>query len=143
MIFRRFFYFLRPTVGHGNLEQPQSLEYISFFFYVYCFSPTSGILRKLKFYLPSYFGITRRIIKKIFLIFYKKKLIFTASDRLQKPGPTLVFGIFIPSTYFYEKYFVYKSTSKQALGLQSTEFNRLISDEQSTTFQAFSSTIYN
>ena len=29
-------------------------------FYAHCFSPTSGILRKLKFYFSSYFGITRK-----------------------------------------------------------------------------------
>ena len=33
------------------------------FFYVYCFSPTSGKLPRLKFCFPPYFGITRRISK--------------------------------------------------------------------------------
>ena len=35
------------------------------FLYVYCFPPTSGILRKLKFSFASYFGITRRKIKRV------------------------------------------------------------------------------
>ena len=42
-------------------------------FYAFCFSPTSGILRKLIYYGPSYFGITRRNIKKfifLYLIFF-------------------------------------------------------------------------
>ena len=32
----------------------------------HCFSPTSGILRKVKFCLPSYIGITRRNINIYF-----------------------------------------------------------------------------
>ena len=35
-----------------------------FFFYVYCFWPTSGKLPRLKFCFPPYFGITRRNMKK-------------------------------------------------------------------------------
>ena len=41
--------------------------FLSLFFYVYYFSPTSGILRKMKFVLI--FGTTRRNIKKINNIF--------------------------------------------------------------------------
>ena len=64
------------------------------FFYVFCFSPTSGILRKLKLSLPSYFGITRRNIKKI-VFFFKFKTFFPCNfsafyDQFSvvEPGPT-------------------------------------------------------
>ena len=47
-----------------------------FFFHVFCFWPTLGILPKVKF-PPSYFGITRRNIKKSF--FFNSKSSFYKS----------------------------------------------------------------
>ena len=43
-----------------------------------CFSPSSGILRKLIFFLDLIFGITRRNIKKD--NFFKFKFFFTKAD---------------------------------------------------------------
>ena len=63
----------QPCVGyscHPSMYWPLlTLTFTLLSFYAHCFSATSGIIRKLKFYLPSYFGITRRNInnKKSFL----------------------------------------------------------------------------
>ena len=41
-----------------------------FFFYAFCFSPTSGKLPRLKICFPQYFGITRRYMQKIIIYFF-------------------------------------------------------------------------
>ena len=52
----------------------------SSFFYAFSFSPTSGILRKLIFFQPSYFGMTRRNIQKNKSFFYILEGFFTKED---------------------------------------------------------------
>ena len=75
-----------PTFGPGGFCGCEAGHYfhilfLSFFFYVFCISPTSGKLLWLKFCFPPYFGINRRnIFKKYFfyiiLIFLQKKADF-------------------------------------------------------------------
>ena len=61
-----FFFFVQ--VACWPLFSPTFLSFSSFSFYAFCFSPTSGILPKLKFFPTPYFGITRRNIKKYIYI---------------------------------------------------------------------------
>ena len=70
---------------------------LSLSFYTHCFSPTSGILGKLKFCLLSYFGITRRNVKinyflKNYVIFHTKN-ICTASIRSLPIAETVCFNL--------------------------------------------------
>ena len=59
--------------------------------YAHCFSPTSGIPRKLIYYGPLYFDIT---IKNFCSTWFSASfLLFTASIRSRKPAPTLVPGV--------------------------------------------------
>ena len=67
------------TCGGGRKQSWPLFSLNLFFSFFYCFSPTSGILRKVKFCLASYFGITRRNIKKIIFYFRALFLLFTAS----------------------------------------------------------------
>ena len=77
--FSVFKFWSRPLLWKGSLVQAACMLHLWWrtkaklaivftqfvFSFFYCFSPTSGILRKVKFCLASYFGITRRNIKKI------------------------------------------------------------------------------
>ena len=60
---------------------------------MHCFSPTSGLPRKLIFIGLLYFGINRRNIKKYFFkdlyIFF-----FYSQHSVKEPGPTLVPEVF-------------------------------------------------
>ena len=80
------------TVTIVNTDLSSSL-FISF--YVHCFSPTLGILRKLKFYLPSYFGITRKMIFGVFPAFYGQRLI---AEALTNPSPWSIKRSFVRKT---------------------------------------------
>ena len=55
------------------------LSYLSLF-YTHCFSPASGILWKLKFCFPSQFGITRRNMKKINILFFYLNFVTYKAD---------------------------------------------------------------
>ena len=91
-----------------------SLSYFLSLFYAHCFSPTSGLLMKLQFWLLSHFGIFD-------LIFFTKKndfqaffLLFTASIRSRKPGPTLVHGVFSLTSSFRSLIFTHIADTQEA-----------------------------
>ena len=83
------FFSTQPPPNHNQ-------TYISsFFFYAFCFSPTSWKILCLKICFPQYFGITRRNIytkNKVIFIFLRKKADFCAfflygQRSVAEPGP--------------------------------------------------------
>ena len=94
------------------------LFFLFSFFYAFCFPPTSGILRKQIFFQPSYFGMTRRNIKKINhflnLFFYKSRFsrdfsAFYDQRSVAEPGPT-------PSPWSIQVIFIFLQQKKLIFG---------------------------
>ena len=93
-----------------------SLSLFFFFFYANVFSSTLGILRKLKFCSPSYFGITRRNNINIFFATKKNVGHFSAFY-----GQRLVTE---PGAWSILKYVIFLDNKLQRFAIEKLEMSR-------------------